>query len=465
MASRCFAALGAVCAAAFLSSWLPEPSNGAPTPKPSASPRPTALPARLTLSDAEDIALASSPTLVAARAAVNQAQAGVDLAASAAQPNVSLAAASTRSKSSFRTGTTGGTGTGGPGVPTSGGGTASQLFTSNNAAFDLRQLVLDGGRIRAQVSAARYTTDAARLSLRRQFDLVAFTVAQAYFTALQARHQLDTAKDSLRLAQSQASLVQAQFRAGLAARADVLTAQLPVAQAQLAIAQASNGERTQLAALLNAMGVPAQSHVSLVDDTAVSRSVPTLQDVLDVAQRERPDLLAARASLLAAGENVRAARLQRFPLISATASNGLASTNQNGTQFGNNFSVGLGLSLPIFDGGAINAQTAIAQAQADTSSANLTTTELLVSLNVQQGYLGLQTAQAGIVAANAELAQARTVLAVTNAQYRAGVTTLPLLLNAQVGLARAETDQVNALYAYKTAQQQLLFAEGVIGSR
>ena len=48
----------------------------------------------------------------------------------------------------------------------------------------------------------------------------------------------------------------------------------------------------------------------------------------------------------------------------------------------------------------------------------------------------------------------------TEAQYRAGVTTLPLLLNAQVGITQALTDEVNAAYAVRQAEQALLYAEG-----
>jgi outer membrane protein TolC len=52
------------------------------------------------------------------------------------------------------------------------------------------------------------------------------------------------------------------------------------------------------------------------------------------------------------------------------------------------------------------------------------------------------------------------VLRATQAQYRAGVTTLPLLLNAQIGLTTALTDEVTAVYAVRQAEQALLFAEG-----
>jgi len=415
----------------------------------SATP-PSPVPAVLNLTDAENVALARSPALALARAAVGQAQSSADLALSAALPNLSGQASSTYSKGGFR-------GTSGTTQTTNG-------FTSNDASVNLRQLVFDGGHVRAQVLSARYSTDAARLLLTRQIQTVFFTVAQDYYTALQARHQLITANDSLKLAKTQYNLVEAQFRAGAASRADVLTAQLPVAQALLAVAQAANGEKSQIAVLLNSMGVPSDTAVSLVDDNSVGAAAPPAQDIMTIAQTMRPDLLAARALLNSAQQSVRAARLQRFPTIVGTANDGPTSISPSGGTYANSRSVGVSLSVPIFDGGAIRAQTEAALAQQDSAQANFDSAALGVSQTVEQAVLGLSTAQSGLSAATAELSQARTVLDVTNAQYKAGVTTLPLLLNAQVGLTKAETDYVVAVYAYKIAQQQLKFAEGTFGS-
>lgn len=419
-----------------------------PSPSPAMLPEGAALPTVLTLADAQKIALAKSPALEAARGAVDLAQSSIEIVTSGALPNLSGQASTDNAKGAFRSGTTAPTG----------------AITTNTATVNLKQLIFDGGRVGAQIQSARYSTSAAHLQLQRQVQTVLFNVSQSYYQALQARHQLVAAQDSLRLAQTQLRLVEAQFRAGVAARADVLTAQLPVAQAQLAVAQAANGERQQLASLLNVMGVPSGVAATLQDDTNASGSIPSAADVLAIASNSRPDLLAARDSRRSAEAAVRAARSQRFPNISATASEGVSSTNASGSGYGNTYSVGVGLSVPIFDAGLINGQTKSAQAQLEIAQANERTAELAVSLTVQQAFLGLQTAQAGLTSAVAELSQARTVLSVTNAQYRAGVTTLPLLLNAQVGLTKAETDYAVALYTFKIAQQQLLLAEGVIGS-
>ena len=454
--------------AVFAGAHLAAQAAPSPTPAPTSTPSPAppspsmqvpppgATPMPLTLGQAEAIALASSPALALARGQLEAALGQVGVAQAPGLPNLSAAGSTNRSKSTIPAGSFG------PGSP----GFAN-LTTSKNGSITLRQLIIDGGRIHEDVTAARFSSESARYNVVRQIQDVEFGVAQAYYAALQARHQLQVARDSLNLAQVQLKLVTAQYHAGVASRADVLTAQLPVAQAQLAVAQAANGELTQLALMLDTMGLPAQTPVTISDESAGTLPIPLLQDVLGVAQRNRPDLLAAQATSDSANAGLRAARLGLFPTISGSATSSTTATTTSTSSSPGNYlpgwNVGATISVPIFDGGLTRAQTAVAQGVADEANANLRSTQLLVSLNVQQAYLGVQTAEAGLTAANAEYAQARTVLDVTNAQYRAGVTTLPLLLNAQVGLSKAEGDQVNALYTYKTAWQQLLLSEGIIG--
>ncbi|HKW45313.1 MAG TPA: TolC family protein [Candidatus Eremiobacteraceae bacterium] len=453
---------GAANAAAAQPTPSPSPAPltmpAAPPPSPAAaSPAPggTAGAQSLTLIDAENIALAKSPLLAIARAQLTSAGAAKGLAQSGELPNLGVSADSTRTKAGNFSNNQGQ------------GGNPSGQITSNSATVNLRQLIFDGGRVWSQVSSARYGEDAARYSLQRTVQTVFFSIGQDYFAALQARHALIAANESLRLARVQEELVNAQYKAGLAAKADVLTAQFPMAQAQLKVAQTQYGEQLALATLLNAMGLPATQLVQLVDDTSTNGEAPaTVDQLLAVASISRPDLLAAQASAKSADLAVRAASLARFPLISATASDGASGTAPNaGGRNGNSYSYGVGLTFPLYDGGVIHSQTVQAQAQASIAAANLKTAELGVSLSVQQAFLNLETARASVIAANAELANARTVLDVTNAQYKSGVTTLPLLLNAQVGLTTAQTDQITALYAFKIAQQSLLLAEGTIGKQ
>ena len=408
---------------------------------------PTPVPTVLSLSDSESIALAASPTLATGRAVVDQNNATIGIARAGWLPNLTGDASYQRA----------GSGVSNPFTP---------LVSEHDAAFiQLTQLILDGGRISAEIQAAHYSTDAAKLTLLRSIQTVLLTVAQQYYAALQARHQLEAAQRSLEVAKVQERLVEAQYHAGVASHAEVLTAQLPVAQAELTLASAQNGEAQNIASLLTTMGLPAITPVTLKDDIAVTGTQPKLEAVIDEALHERMDLAAAKSQLNSTQANARAAKLAGFPLITASGSSGTSRTTSVGTNYSANWTVQAGLSFPIYSGGLIRSETDQARALEQQAEANVVATRLNVYQNVQQSYLAMATATSSLNAAKVAFDQARVVLDVTNAQYKAGVTTLPLLLNAQSGFTTALSNYVQTLYAYKIAQQNLLYAEGTIGPK
>jgi outer membrane protein len=206
--------------------------------------------------------------------------------------------------------------------------------------------------------------------------------------------------------------------------------------------------------------VPALSATSGTLTVNPGFPTPTYQTAVTRAFALRPDLTAQQQNIVALQENVRAARLGNFPNVNGAASYGTSSTDPGGGSFRNAGSVGLTLTIPISDRGVTRAQTAQAQGQLERGQAQLAIAQRGVQLNVRTALLNLVAAYAALDQTNAELSKAQQVLQSTQAQYRAGVTTLPLLLNAQVGLTQALTDEVTAVYTVRQAEQALLFAEG-----
>jgi outer membrane protein len=176
----------------------------------------------------------------------------------------------------------------------------------------------------------------------------------------------------------------------------------------------------------------------------------------------RPDYLAAQQTVMAQQYNLQFEKSGLYPSLNGNASYGTASTDAVGGNFRESNSVGLTLSIPLYDQGITRAQTELATGQLNQATAQLENTRLNVELNVQQTLVNFVSAQAAVTQAQAELAKAQEILRATQAQYRAGVTTLPLLLNAQVGLTTAQTDELTAVYALRQAEQSYLFALGEI---
>jgi outer membrane protein TolC len=431
---------------------LPYPAYGTPAPGIAVQRPKAGVPQSVTLQQAIAIAAATSPQLAIARAQLMQAHAPLSLANTAIFPNISGTVSTTRSNGGRQS-----------------NGAVGGGFTSNSLSADLRQLIYDGGRVIAQIHSARANYNSATGTYERTLQTVAFNVATAYYNTLQAQQATLLAQQVVHQNEVQEALVNAQLRAGTASRVDLATAQLPVAQARVSLVNAQGAELQADAAFANSLGLDADTLVRPVNDASANSTKTILQaqpasydTAVARALLLRPDYLAAQASVTAEEYNLQATKAQLFPSISGTASYGTSSTLANGSDFRPSNSVGVTMSIPIFDQGVTRAQTEQATGLLNQAQAQLQNAKLGVELNVQQTLVNFVSAQAAVTQAKAELSKAQEILRATQAQYRAGVTTLPLLLNAQVGLTQAQTDELNAVYGLRQAEQSYLYALGEI---
>lgn len=437
---------------------LPYPAYGTPAPGAAVQRPVPGVPPSVNLQQAIDISVAKSPVLAAARANKQLTDIPVQAARTAIFPSLSGTASLTQT-SRF------GNAAGGAGQGQNGTASFGSSFVSKGLNATLRQLIYDGGKVIAQIHQAKANSVAGADTYERNLETLSFNVAQAYYNVLQSEATTQLDVQVVHQNQVQENLVQAQLRAGTASEVDLATAQLPTAQARVALVRQQGTELAAKAAFAQQLGLSPDALVEPISSGAASQpttTVPILSYDQSVtrALSLRPDYLSATASVMAAQYNVQVQRSGLLPVLNGSASYGTNSTNSAGGAFGPNDSFGVTLSVPIFDQGLTRAQTEQAQAQVDLAQAQLAQTKLTVETDVRQALVGLVSAQAAVSQAEAELSKAQEILKATQAQYRAGVTTLPLLLNAQVGLTTAQTDNVNALYGLRQAEQSYIFALG-----
>jgi outer membrane protein TolC len=440
---------------------LPFPAYGTPVPGVNAGTPPSDAPATISLQQAIAIGFARNPLLAIARGDVDVQAAAVRLDQAGLLPSFSGSSAVTYSHDQLGTVTTGGTTA----------ATAATFGVTHNISADfglsLAQLIYDGGKIAASVNAARSSETATVDNYRRELQTVAYDVANAYYAYLGAQRLTQVDLEIVREDVVQENLVRAQVRAGTSAQADIATTELPTAQARLAVVRAQGAELSAEATFVNAMGLDANDKVQPVDDAPVftntqvsSVPIPTYDVAIARALALRPDYDAAVRTIQSEQYSLKAAKLGLFPTLSASATASDASEGLNAGAFRNSQQLGLSLSLPIYDQGVTAANVASARAQLGIGNATLQNTALGVQLNVKQALSNLVAARAALDETQQEYATAIVNVESTQAQYRAGVTTLPLLLNAQVQLTQALTDQVTAVYTLRENEQAYLYAVG-----
>lgn len=192
--------------------------------------------------------------------------------------------------------------------------------------------------------------------------------------------------------------------------------------------------------------------------SADSLGTGTLPALLRRAERQRPELAAARERTAGGHEGVRAARGLYQPQISAGAMADWMRSRGGDTLGGATF--GVVASLPLLDGGMRRSQVREAEADQRRMEQEREKTILQIHQEVANAWLALQAAAQNVRTAETGLQSAREDYRVTLIRYEAGKGLNVEVLDALAARTRAETNVAQALFEYGVAQDQLRRAVG-----
>ena len=305
-------------------------------------------------------------------------------------------------------------------------------------------LLYDFGRSQLGIDAAKESVLATRAALVDIENTILLNTATAFFDVRRAEAFVELRQNNVRLLLEQLRAARDRFEVGEVTRTDVSQAEARVAAARSALA-ADQGALAQSRELFKSIvgRFPGQLQ-------APPRA-PAIPDTIDgargQAQRNNPQLLQVQHQVKAAELAVEQARRNVYPSLNA---NGSLSIDDDGNDLTN---LGITLSGPIYQGGAIAAGQRQAQALRDQVRAQLYTTGLLVDQQVGNAYANLGVAIASIDASNRQVAAAQLALEGIREELQLGArTTLDVLdqeqelLDAQTALVSAQADRQIAIY-------------------
>lgn len=188
----------------------------------------------------------------------------------------------------------------------------------------LQYVLFDSGKRKARVDAATAETLAAGANFMQANQDVAFRVASAYYQLVTAEEALQAAKDTLKTAQTTQDAAETQLRNGRSTLPDVLNAaRAETSQAAFDEESADGDVKIARVTLRDAIGVEPSPEITIDaqrSDPLPQSLTPSIDELVDRALADRPDLLAQAAAIRAAGSAVRAAQAAYGPRFSFAAS-------------------------------------------------------------------------------------------------------------------------------------------------
>jgi outer membrane protein TolC len=344
-----------------------------------------------------------------------------------------------------------------------------QTIQDIDGRLDLNYTVFDFGARSGRINASKAELLAANFNFNDAHRRVIYAVEQAYYQLLNAAGQVDAASASLTNAQAVQQAAEDRLRQGLATSPDVLEARSAAAQADYELQAAVGLREIAQGSLAKALAVSPTTFIRAqpLEQLTIPDSIPdTVDQSLDKAFAQRPDLMQRLAEVRSVNARIKEARAAYYPKLSldASATGQSYRAEQDSMPWANTSDlaggVGLSLTWSLFDGGARKNKLARAQAEAAASVANVNAARDTVAEEVWRAYSNLQTAFRERQSALALLTAAGQSYAATLESYNHGVRNLLDVTAAQRTLALARSTDVLARTRALSALAELAFRTG-----
>ncbi|MFN4259047.1 MAG: TolC family protein [Gemmataceae bacterium] len=326
------------------------------------------------------------------------------------------------------------------------------------AELQLQWTIYDFGRTAARYRQAKARTRTTELQHTRARETVGFDVAIAYLQALRAGATRRIQEEAIRQAEATLRDTRSRFAAGTVDRDDVLRAEVFLAAAEEDLDIAREAELAAFARLNNAMGRDASLPVTVMDVTSQPPFDLTLEQCLEMAASQRPEISIAREAVAEAQYGQQAIALELWPRVYTLASTGLlgGSNIKSGSQQG----IGLHLDIPLYSGGRRKGELRAAEAEIREAVANARSVLDGVTLQVTLAYRAATTARRRIERNLPAIEQARENLRLVINRYRNGNATPTDIVDAETALTRAQQRLTSATYEFLAALVSLDYALG-----
>lgn len=377
-------------------------------------------------------ALAHSPSVAAAQAALRQAQETARAAAGGYVPSVSVGTSASRQKAT---------------TAAFGGGDSSFIYNLYGASVDVGYTLDLFGATRRTVESQQAFAEAQQFQLEGTYLTLAANVVTASVQEAALQTQLTATEEIIAALNEQVRITEKQYELGAVARTDVLASrtQLETTRAALpALRQQLAEVRNRLAIFLGQL--PSEQDAATLDLAALTLPQEVPLSVPSELTRQRPDIRAAEARLHQASANVGVATANLFPSLSISGSFGSQAARSGDliTAASEVWGISGGLTAPLLRGGELRARKRAAVAAYDEAFAAYRQTVLEAFGDVANSLHALDNDAQALQSRHAALQNADQSLDLVQKSYRAGAVGYLNVLDAQRQQQTAKIEFIRA---------------------
>lgn len=349
---------------------------------------------------------------------------------------------------------------------------SSSSKTSYNGNYGLNAswTLYNGSKRLKTIKQEQLNNQVAELDVATSENSIQESIAQIYIQILYAAESVRVNENTLQVSIAQRDRGQQLLDAGSIAKSDFaqLDAQVSADRYQLVTAQTTLQDyKLQLKQLLELDGESEMNiYLPALSDENVLTPLPTKRDIYVSALAIRPEIEAGKLNIEASELGIDIAKSSYFPTISLSA--GIGTNHTSGSDFtfaeqvknGWNNSIGLSVSVPIFNNRQTKSAVQKAKLQRETSMLSLLEEQKALYKTIEGLWLDANSAQQQYAAANAKLQSTQISYELISEQFNLGMKNTVELLTEKNNLLQAQQEQLQAKYMAILNAQLLKFYQG-----
>jgi len=331
------------------------------------------------------------------------------------------------------------------------------IYTRAAGGASVSQLITDFGYTSNLVASARLQAKADEQNASATKESILLAVDQAFYNALQTHAVLRVAEQTVASRQLTADQVSALTKSKLKSELDLSFANVNLAQAKLLYLDALNNDKAAMASLAAILGYSTVQSFDLAEDaTPVMPPPPDVDELITQAFSNRPEILSLELQAQSAEKLYKADHDQLFPTITALGAFGDAPFRDDRIT-GAYATAGVNLQIPVFNGFQYTAKAHEADLRAQAARQRLLDLHNQISRDVRTSWLAANTAYDRVGVSQQLLAQANQALDLAQTRYKLGLSSIVELSQAQLQQTQAEIGSVQAGYEYRLALSALQY--------
>ncbi len=302
--------------------------------------------------------------------------------------------------------------------------------------------------------AARDTASASKATSLSTREQVILLVVSQYIGTLRAVANVEASQSRVSLAQALYDQAADLQKEGVGTGIDTLRANVELQNEKQRLIEAETDRETSLFALSRLLNLDPRQAIELADSLSFfDTPQPEVEPSIELALAERQEWKALESQIRAAENQKKASQDSRLPSLRFDGDFSYVGTSGSTTL--PTYTYQASVNMPLFTGGRIHAEIVRADLEIKKLDQQKDDLRNQIALDVKTALLNLQSARNEVQVANLGVQLSKEEVDQARDRFKAGVANNIEVIQAQDSLARANDNQIAALYRFNQARADL----------